>query len=231
MAAIVVGGVGTASAEPCAVQIARAPDDVRAAIETELANEHCTMPLTIRIVPTDGGYYIYAQDVNNVVHERVVPDGQSAGILIASWTADDGLIERRVEPAPIAARSHRAKHVDAAEPNDDDDDDDRDTGVAQHFDRGAHKWFTISGGAGGTNSGRGVRAEVEVVRLGGIALDVTLAYGGSDMVATDTFTTYFAHFDDLSATLGLHYTWRHDNFHLRGGFGAGVVTTQMQLTA
>ena len=43
-------------AEPtCAVSIVRAPDDVRAAIESWVAKETCTTPLTVRIIETEGG--------------------------------------------------------------------------------------------------------------------------------------------------------------------------------
>ncbi|MFT3693345.1 MAG: hypothetical protein QM831_09415 [Kofleriaceae bacterium] len=229
-ASILLGAASTAKAEgySCAVQIVRAPDDVRAAVEEELAAVHCSAPLTVRIVPTDGGYYIYAQDEHNVVHERVVPDAQSAGVLIASWTADDGMIRTPVEPIAFAQPAPK-KHV--VDDGDDDDDDDVDTGVHAHFDRAAHKWLTLSGGAGGTNGSRGLRADIEIVHAGNFSLDTAIAYNGSDMVAADTFTTYSAHFDDLSATIGLYYTYRRAKLHVRAGVAGGIVTTQMNLTS
>jgi len=52
------------------------------------------------------------------------------------------------------------------------------------------------------------------------------------MLAADSYQTYFSHFDDLSALIGLHYTWRfHRDWHLRAGFAVGIMTTQMSLTS
>jgi len=79
-----------AAAEPCAVTIARAPEDVRAAIERWVAQERsCSSKLEVRVVPSDGGFYIIARDDRGRLHERVVPTAESAGVLVASWIADD----------------------------------------------------------------------------------------------------------------------------------------------
>jgi hypothetical protein len=92
---------GVASAEPCEVAIARAPDDVRAAIEGGLAAEsHCRIALELRVVPTVGGFYVLARDLHGHTRERIVPDAASAATLVASWAADDALDEP--DPAPIA---------------------------------------------------------------------------------------------------------------------------------
>jgi len=79
------------AAGSCNVNIVRAPDPVRQTIEHWLANEHCTLALQVRIIPTEGGLYLLATDDRGRVRERIVPDAQSAGVLIASWAADDGL--------------------------------------------------------------------------------------------------------------------------------------------
>src|SRR4051812_33596116 len=76
--------------EPCSVSIARAPDDVRAEIDHWVrAEPRCNASLEVRVVPTDGGYYLFARDNRGRVRERVVPDARSAGVLVASWVADD----------------------------------------------------------------------------------------------------------------------------------------------
>ena len=79
------------AAGSCNVNIVRAPDPVRQTIEHWLANEHCTLALQVRIIPTEGGLYVLATDDRGRVRERIVPDAQSAGVLIASGAADDGL--------------------------------------------------------------------------------------------------------------------------------------------
>lgn len=78
-------------ATTCSVTIVRAPDPVRLTIEQTLAREHCTLALQVRIIPTEGGLYLLATDEHGRVRERIVPDAASAGVLIASWAADDGL--------------------------------------------------------------------------------------------------------------------------------------------
>ncbi len=87
---------GSAAAQPsppprCDVTIAHAPDEVRAEIEGWLAQEsRCSVALEVRVVPSEGGYYLFARDALGRIRERVVPDAESAGVLVASWAASDG---------------------------------------------------------------------------------------------------------------------------------------------
>ena len=77
----------------CDVTIVRAPEDVRPVVQRWIdAEPKCRGSLEVRIIPTDGGYYLIARDDRGRTNERVVPDAQSAGVLIASWAADDGSI-------------------------------------------------------------------------------------------------------------------------------------------
>src|SRR4051794_30817942 len=101
--AIVTGSIGTALAEPCAVNIVRAPDEVRPVVERWLAQESRCKPLEVRIVATEDGLYILARDDRGRLHERVVPSPDAAGVLIASWAADDLIgSEPVVAPAPTS---------------------------------------------------------------------------------------------------------------------------------
>src|SRR5580704_9738352 len=87
---LVAWRAGTAAADPCEVAIARAPAEVRTAIETALSAEtHCSVALELRAVPTEGGYYLLARDMHGRVRERIVPDAASAATLVASWASDD----------------------------------------------------------------------------------------------------------------------------------------------
>ena len=87
----------TAAAQPaanesCQVDIARAPEDVRNVVEAWVkAEPRCSVSLEVRIVPTDGGLYLMARDHHGRVRERIVPDAQSAGVLVASWVAADSM--------------------------------------------------------------------------------------------------------------------------------------------
>src|SRR6185312_14317408 len=90
---------GVASADPCQVTIARAPAEVRAAIESALVAEpHCRVPLELRAVATEGGYYLLARDFEGRTRERIVPDVASAATLVASWAADDELDDASARP-------------------------------------------------------------------------------------------------------------------------------------
>jgi hypothetical protein len=85
----------------CQVTIARAPDDVRAVVEAWVKSEaQCNVALELRIVPTEGGLYLLAQDEQGRVRERIVPDAQTAGVLVASWIADDNAPPPPPPPAP-----------------------------------------------------------------------------------------------------------------------------------
>ncbi len=92
MSIVLAASPAIADPPPCEVKIARAPDEIRIAIESWLASEtHCNVALELRAVPTAGGFYLLARDRHGRVRERVVPDAQSAGVLVASWAADDEL--------------------------------------------------------------------------------------------------------------------------------------------
>lgn len=85
----------------CAVAIARAPDEVHAAIARWVAEEpRCGAPLTVRVVSTADGLYVLAQAADGRTFERVVPDAEAAGVLVASWAAR--VDDRPVEAPPVA---------------------------------------------------------------------------------------------------------------------------------
>ncbi len=144
--------------EPCEVRIAHASDEVRATIEQWLVGERCTVPLEVRIVPTTGGgLYLFARDGRGRVRERIVPDAESAGVLVASWAADDGLGPQPeiappapipVEPAPASGPGATAL-IDRASPR---------------VQTRGKRWLALAGmqGAGG----HGARATVDIAAHG-----------------------------------------------------------------
>src|ERR1041385_1493991 len=92
------------SAGACEVAIVRAPPEVRRAIESWVHNEaSCKIALDVRVIPTADGLYLLARESTGGVHERVVPDAQSAGVLVASWVADASL--EAVPPPPRAVEA------------------------------------------------------------------------------------------------------------------------------
>jgi hypothetical protein len=178
------------------------------------------------------------------VHERTVPDADSAGVLIASWTADAGLAA-----APPAVDSPSASEpprplLQPAQPIDPQLDPQLDPHLDPHplglVDR-PHtaapvrrpRWLTLAVGAG-SGDGHGVRAELEVLQRGGFTADVQLELSAAAMNAIkdpQSLGSYVATFTDASAMIGARYTWRFgEHWHVRAGVAAGVVTTQVSLT-
>src|SRR5688572_6204068 len=82
----------------CQVDLEHVPADVSEAITSWVSAEpRCAVALSVRVVPTDGGLYVVATDANGGVRERVVPDAETAAVLVASWAADDAGAEPRTD--------------------------------------------------------------------------------------------------------------------------------------
>lgn len=151
---------GIAAAQPvtrpdaCRVTIAYAPEDVRAEIEAWVrAEPRCERELEVRVVPTDDGLYLQARDGAGRVRERVVPDPQSAAVLVVSWMADDSLgpthAPSRLEP-PVAIGDDEMP-VDLEAPSL--------VATASPHARG-QRWLTL--GALGSKESGGVRGQIDL---------------------------------------------------------------------
>ncbi len=96
-----LSGVSIVWADPasqCHVQISSAPEDVATEIQEWVASEpRCAREIDVRVERGAFGLHIIAIDSSGHRRERVVPDAQSAAVLVVSWMADDSADE------PIAA--------------------------------------------------------------------------------------------------------------------------------
>ena len=225
-------------AQACAVRVVRAPAEIRAEIERWLDGESsCNVPLEVRVVATEGGYYLLARDLHGRVRERIVPDGASAGVLVASWASDDQLGAN--EPVPNVPRPAGL---------DDDDDDAKvaaDTPIVAPAaspviaattvvtpPQPPSKWLrfdaldTVSG-TGGT----GLRGEIDLWQRDGWAFGVAAAFAYSHPTTTYTFeiTEGMTDFSDLDFD-GLAYVAKtvdvRTGLHLRGAIAAGARVTR-----
>jgi hypothetical protein len=169
VAAVWLFAARDASAEPCRVRIALAPAEVRAEIEAWVkAEPRCERELEVRVVPTeDGRLYLQAVDGTGRVRERVVPDAQSAAVLVVSWMADDSLgsdfetqRELRIDPSPLPP----AAVVDITVPE-------LRGAVAREPGGDAPRRWLLLGKMGG-RQGEGVRAQVDVLAGKGWSLGV-----------------------------------------------------------
>jgi hypothetical protein len=113
----------------CSVTIVRAPERVRREVEKWVSAEpRCTRSLELRVVPTEGGLYLIARDDRGLIRERIVPDAQSVGVLVASWVADDAPFQPATpRPAPERPATPPVP-VDAPAAEDGEDGEDAEDG-------------------------------------------------------------------------------------------------------
>ena len=233
-ATLVLAVATPAAAQPvtrpeCGVTFVRAPDDVRYVIEQWVrAEPRCTVGLELRVVPTEGGYYLLARRADGRLHERLVPDAQSAGVLVASWIADDGNPQGTPAPTPIAepeATPAPSYPMPVAGPPYTVGPG----GVAVLAPRPqpAHpsgKWLTL-GIASTTDGGSGhFYLDAQLVQLGAWKLSGQVAYGEYHENVTGSGWDYgsFA-LDEYSGLASIARTWRMGRWELSAAGGVGLV--------
>lgn len=214
---VALGGV--ASAQPgrtCQVVVALAPDDVRAEIEAWVRSEpRCLRELEVRVVPTEDGLYLSAIDARGHVRERLVPDAQSAAVLVVSWMADDSLGPR------LPARALLDPGLPRIAPSSVDDSEIpgevMPPGLMRSIQRRdlarGRRWLTL--GAVGTDRAEvGVRAQADI--LAGRTWSLGLAGGWRDDRDADV--------GQIRAVVGATYS--SGRISLRGqlGIGANITT-------
>lgn len=206
----------------CEVTFVRAPDDVRLVIEKWLAAEpRCTGAIELRVVATDtGGYYLVAQRPDGRIHEREVPDANSAGVLVASWVADDWTSEYERTEEPIQAPVETATSAPglvAAVPV-----------PAPRAPRPArNRWATL-----------GLMLGVDPDKDGGFHLDIDLIQRGAWTFGVDGEYTESAYYDLNGGMSEMHASdWRvlaqasriirlGERSFLAASFGFGIVHTE-----
>ncbi len=178
---------GSAAASPCVVNVAHASDEVRDAIEQWVDKEsRCGGPLEVRVVPTDGGLYLFARDQRGRVRERLVPDATAAGVLVASWMADDSVAESAGIDVHVDV-DVTAQTPPAETPPLEDKPPVTATAMAEPAPaHGPSMMLAGIVGAGDGGSATGVRGEADIVRLGGWTLGAAFAveHGGMRFDAT-----------------------------------------------
>jgi hypothetical protein len=219
-------------AHPCTVTIVRAPDDVRREIEDWVHREvSCRISLDVRVIPTDGGLYLMARESTGKLHERLVPDGQAAGVLVASWVANDSLEPLPPPAPPVPALPVLIPAVPLVAPPGElmlRGAPSRCTTLACRSPRRTPTW-----GFGVTvmpreNSGARVRLDFDLLRSGGFAAGLVLA-GASAMGERMEDVYYYysfaprGHRVDGRALGGLSWTMYHGAWSARVQAAAGGV--------
>ena len=227
----VAAGEARAEHRDCEVLFVRAPDEVRLVIESWLkAEPRCSGTIELRVVETESGsLYLIAQRPDGRIHEREVPDAQSAGVLVASWVADDWTstppdegeeAPPTVEPLtvnPFVGAPGVTDTMPSATPR-------RSTG----------RWFSVGGMVAVEGMG-GVGGRFEMDLYGGHASKWTL---GVALVGVSSMTMVVTpeglgdlETMDLRALFVAARTWRlGQNWNVRWSFGLGPMYTDATAT-
>lgn len=218
---------GRAYAAPCDVAIVRAPDDVRTVVERWLDAETCVVSLEVRIMPVPEGYYVIALDQRQRVRERIVPDAQSAGVLVASWAADDSLpmdsisVELSWTPPKSPAASATPLHIDAAPPA---------PSPAPRLSRDHGNTFALAGTliVAENAHGMGLRSELDLGTRGRWRYGAAAAFARSDYAFRAPSYTGEMRTFDFEAMGYLAHVRSSGRWQLRGAIAAGLILTHRQ---
>lgn len=220
--------------EPCSVTFVRAPDDVRYVIEQWLrAEPKCSGTIELRVVPTDGGYYLMAQRPDGRIHERFVPDAQSAGVLVASWIADDwtGAPQRAPEATPAPTPGPAAPLTVIVDP----------LRVGPPGSAGVlatapvlrrppvpGKWVSLGVMVAADNESGGFRADVELMSFGGFKIGGLFDYGEYHAAETPGSGWEYGGvaLDEITLAATVSRAWRYGRWELRGSAGLGLTWTE-----
>ncbi|MBA3457229.1 MAG: hypothetical protein H0T42_29375 [Deltaproteobacteria bacterium] len=192
----------------------RAPDDVRHVIERWLeAEPRCTSTIDLRVIPSEDGYYLIAQRPDGRIHERFVPDAQSAGVLVASWVADDWVVpksEASIAPPqftpPILTRGGVTKTVPRVR---------RSSGP---------RWLTLGTMVSSdTFDDGGLRAEIDIFTWGRFTIGAT--FGWTETSTADDMASSYSDIrtNDVETAPYVAYTLRSDGWELRAAAEVGFV--------
>jgi hypothetical protein len=215
----------------CSVTIARAPDDVRAVVDAWVRSEpRCSIALEVRIVPSEGGLYLLATDERGGIRERLVPDAQTAGVLIASWIADDSATQPQPEPAPAPPAppvlpARRLNLDDRLAP----------PGLApvlnKRVARRHSKWLTVGGMAPlAPNPTMGLRGELDLWTLrGGLSIGMGASYSVSTMTMVGGTMSGDLEAQDGKWIANIAHTSQLGRWQLRPSLGAGLIYTDAML--
>ena len=223
----------------CAVRVLRAPDDVRQVVETWVQREpRCAVALDVRIIPTEGGLYMFALDERGRIRERIVPDAQSAGVLVASWVADDTMYTPPQNTTPPPAPPDERQDpfaVRGAGPNSDlttpgmtlSTTEPVDGGAVQPASKNVSKWV----GLGlmmdrGANDG-GLRIDADFYTRGRYSIGAALSSTTNEMPAYTGYGEGTLYARDIKLMLTGSRTWQSGRWFLRGMAGVGAVHSEV----
>jgi hypothetical protein len=216
----------TAIAAPCDVRIVRAPDGVGARIEAAVAAEPaCSRALELRVIEVRDGLYLFARDDRGRVHERLVPDAESAGVLVASWAADNSFVppsEFDIVPPdfdddPVVVEDEEEPRRSVATTT---YEDDVEQAPARSTTRPPH-YLAVGFLTGDGGKTRGVRAELDVYAGSHWTLGVAAQSSASELASATSQSQY----EDRQLTMFVARAYRGTKWFGRAGAGIGFTST------
>lgn len=214
-------------AEPCHVDYVRGPPEVVATIEAWVrAEPRCATPLELRVIPTADGLYLLGRRPDGRLHERLVPDAQTAGVLVASWVAQDQPVAvhapTTVGPAPLivdpfaGAEVPRATTLTAAAP------------APRPTDVPVARWASLAYMLGMNNGGTsGGRLDLDLVVRGPWTLGAVGSISASASPAVTANGDGYLHARDRKLLAHAARTSSFGRWLLRFGGGLGVVHSEV----
>jgi hypothetical protein len=220
-----------AHAQPCEIHVLRAPDAVRAAIDDAIrAEKRCATSLVVRVVPTDKGFYLFAESTDGRTFERVVGDVRAAAAQVARWSIPDRVVPAVTpstapsfaEPLPVLPADPLAQSRHAAAPSVASRDDapvvttsSSAKPVTTRDRRG--RWLSL-GGVGSPDV-QGARLELDFLARAGWSLGLGLEASDMQMGVLE--------FQDVRAIATVGYTVGTGAWQLRTQLGIGMIRTEL----
>jgi hypothetical protein len=216
----------------CAVRVVRAPDDVRQVVEAWVqAEPRCSVALDVRIIATDGGLYLFALDERGRIRERIVPDAQSAGVLVASWVADD------TPPKPGPAPTTEARDPFSIRGGSSDGEltspgmtlsnEPMDGDPRPASRKNVSKWIGVGLLMSKDASDGGLRVDSDVWTRGRYSLGAALSSTSNHMDVVSAQGAGYMQSRDVKIMATGSYTWQSGRWFLRGAAGVGAVHTSV----
>ncbi|HEX5063055.1 MAG TPA: hypothetical protein VFV99_26955 [Kofleriaceae bacterium] len=241
----IVLAASSASAQPaargsCEVTFVRVPETVRPIVERWVqAEPKCNTKLEIRIVPTAGGLYLLARDPSGRIRERVVPDAQSAGVLVASWIAADSLSPYEVrkpptpEVAPVPPEAMLGSDGQLLAPGEGAAPGAAGPvithAVAAEKAPGKPRWLSLGPLIGLTGPGGGLRGEWDAKMYGSWVFGAAASTSRVGMAYLDGYGYDTIDMFDTKALAYAGLVGEGGHWHMRGTAGVGVVYTRAHL--
>lgn len=226
----------------CAVRVIRAPDDVRQTVETWVAAEpRCSVALDVRIIPTDGGLYLFAIDEHGRIRERIVPDAQSAGVLVASWVADDTMYVPPPTPQtspPAAPPDNRdpfsvrggGPNSDLATPGMTLSSEPADGPPPAPRSKNMSRWVGLGFLIDKSGNSGGLRVDGDIWTHGHYALGAAFSSTVNQMPAYTQYGDGTLDARDIKLMATGSHTWQSGRWFARGSVGLGAVHTSVLLS-